>query len=142
MEIKKVQLSYKDGKSKKLSIGSTCVIIEDNKVLLVRGKGGNHYKFPGGHIDDTENFKTSAIREAKEEIGIDVEVSGDPYFFLFEFNEDTDIILIHYRAKIINGKPQTTDEIEEVEWFDIDELPENTFDNVRPVLNHFLDSDL
>lgn len=136
MEIKKRSIVYKDGKSKLLSMGSTCVIFEGNKVLLVRGKGGTKFKFPGGHIDDEETIRQSAVREAKEELGVSVEVYGEPFFYLFKLDESTDIILINYLAKIVSGVPSTNSEIEEIDWFDTDNLPE-TFDNVGPVITYF-----
>lgn len=136
MEIKKKDILYKDGTKKLLSIGSTCVIFKADKILLVRGRGGNKFKFPGGHIDDEETIRDSAIREAKEEIGVDVQILGEPFFYLFEFDENTDIILANYKAEIVNGEPEPTTEIEEIGWFEIDNLPE-VFDNVRPVIELF-----
>lgn len=137
MEIKKVELLQKSSASKLLSIGSGCIIIDNGKVLLVRGKGGTSFKFPGGHITDEENFKQSAQRECSEEIGCEVRAMGDPIFYLFKLNEELDIILIHYLGEIIKGEPTPTTEIEEVKWFDINSLPENIFDNVIPVLKTF-----
>lgn len=137
MEIKKKDLIYKDGTQKILSIGASAVIINDGKVLLVRGKGGDKFKFPGGHVDDEETIRQSAQREAFEEAGIEIEVIGEPFFYLFELDSTTDIILINYLANIKTGNPEPNTEIEEVKWFDLNKLPENMFDNVAPVLNHF-----
>lgn len=136
MEIKKVPL-LGNSINKKLSIGSGGVIIQEKKVLLVRGKGGTHFKFPGGHIEDNENFKESAKREAMEEIGCEIKIIGDPIFYLFKAGEELDIILIHYLAEVISGDPKPSTEIEEVKWFDLDNLPENCFDNVKVVLEEF-----
>ncbi len=138
MEIKKVKLFDKSGNSKLLSIGSGCVIVKDNKVLLVRGKGGDKFKFPGGHITDDENFKQTAIREVQEETSLNVKIYGDPYFYLFKLDEETDILLIHYLAEIISGEPKATTEIEEIKWFDMDKI-ESTFDNVPLTLEFFKD---
>lgn len=137
MEIKKVELLNKEGLEKFLSIGSGCVIINENRVLLVRGIGGDQFKFPGGHIDDSENFKQSAQRECQEEIGCKVETIGDPAFFLFKADADLSIVLVHYKAKITEGDPKPTTEIEEVQWFDISKLPINIFENVKPVIDFF-----
>lgn len=134
MEIKKINVAMKDN-SKKLSIASGPVIINNDKVLLVRGKEGTHFKFPGGYIIDNENFKETAIREAKEEINCEIEVSGDPVFYFLNNPADSlDIFLIHYKAKIIFGEPSPSTEIEEVKWFDINNLPENVMENVIPVV--------
>ena len=138
MEIKKRSIVYKGGKNKLLSIGASCVIFKGNKVLLVRGTGGTKFKFPGGHVDDEESIRQGAIREAKEELGVKVEVYGEPFFYLFKLDKSNDIILINYLAKIVTGTPKTNSEIEEIAWFDIDNLPE-TFDNIVPVIAFFKD---
>lgn len=136
MEIKKVPLL---GSEKLISIGSGCVIIKDGKVLLVRGKGGTSFKFPGGHIDDNENFKESAKREVLEEINCEVKILADPIFYLLQV-DNLDIILIHYLAEIVKGTPEPTTEIEEVKWIDIDNLDVEVFDNVKIVLQRIKES--
>jgi 8-oxo-dGTP diphosphatase len=50
------------------------VLIEDGRVaLLERHRAGRHYfSFPGGGVDKGETIEQAAIREAKEELGLDV----------------------------------------------------------------------
>ena len=136
MEIKKQSITYKNGTQKLLSIGAGCVIFKNGKVLLVRGKGGTKFKFPGGHVDDEETIHQSAIREAEEEVDVKVEILGQPYLYLFQFSESTDVILFSYLSKIISGTPKAHTEIEEIGWFERDNLPD-VFDNVAPTLDFF-----
>ena len=51
-----------------------CIIIENNKVLLVYEKNGNFWGFPKGHMEKGENEIETALREVKEEVGLDVEI--------------------------------------------------------------------
>jgi 8-oxo-dGTP pyrophosphatase MutT (NUDIX family) len=55
---------------------SGIILIEDNKLALIeRRRADRHYfSFPGGGIDKGENPQEAAIREAKEELGILVEI--------------------------------------------------------------------
>jgi 8-oxo-dGTP pyrophosphatase MutT (NUDIX family) len=50
------------------------ILIEENKLALIeRHRQGRHYfSFPGGGIDADETPEQAAIREAKEELGIEV----------------------------------------------------------------------
>jgi 8-oxo-dGTP diphosphatase len=50
------------------------IIIQDNQIaLLERHKQGEHYfVFPGGGIDPGETLEQAAVREAREETGLDV----------------------------------------------------------------------
>jgi 8-oxo-dGTP pyrophosphatase MutT (NUDIX family) len=50
------------------------VLIQDNKVALIeRHRAGLHYfVFPGGGVDEGESPEQAAVREALEELGIEV----------------------------------------------------------------------
>jgi 8-oxo-dGTP pyrophosphatase MutT (NUDIX family) len=57
-----------------------CLITYKDEVLLQKRsplskKFPNYYIGPGGHVDSTEDFLTAAIRETKEETGVDVKES-------------------------------------------------------------------
>lgn len=71
------------------------VIIENEKVCLIkRVKAGSvYYVFPGGGIEEGESSEEAAIREAFEELGVEVklndciatvEFKGTEYYFLAE----------------------------------------------------------
>ena len=44
------------------------------KILLVRNHNGRNYSFPKGHVESGESEKQAAIREVKEETGLDIEI--------------------------------------------------------------------
>jgi mutator protein MutT len=50
------------------------ILIEDNKVALIERhrEGLEYFVFPGGGVDEGETPEQGAIREAREELGIDV----------------------------------------------------------------------
>jgi 8-oxo-dGTP diphosphatase len=52
------------------------VLIQDNNVALIeRHRAGlNYYVFPGGGVDDGESPEEAAIREAMEELGVEVAI--------------------------------------------------------------------
>lgn len=62
---------------KKVSV--VCVIEKDGKYLFLKrsntGKGDGFYMLPGGHVDAGESVLHAAVRELKEELGIDVKES-------------------------------------------------------------------
>ena len=49
-----------------------CFIVVDEKVLVLYRMGREYFMFPGGKVDPGENFEEAAVREAREEIGVDV----------------------------------------------------------------------
>ncbi len=57
-------------------VGSAGVIVEGNKILLVKfeNENGSHYQIPGGGHQEGETLRQTATREIKEETDADVEV--------------------------------------------------------------------
>lgn len=45
---------------------------QNTKILLVKNNNGRYWSFPKGHIEDGESEQETAIREIKEETGLDV----------------------------------------------------------------------
>ena len=56
---------------KEKSCGTIC--FDGDKVLMVKHNAG-HCAFPKGHVEEGETEFETAIRETKEETGIDVEI--------------------------------------------------------------------
>jgi ADP-ribose pyrophosphatase YjhB (NUDIX family) len=55
---------------------ATTFCVNNNKVLLVKHKKLNMWLPPGGHIDENELPCEAAVREFKEETGLDIELVG------------------------------------------------------------------
>lgn len=47
---------------------------QNTKILLVKNNNGRYWSFPKGHIEDGENEQQTAIREIKEETGLEVTI--------------------------------------------------------------------
>ena len=98
----------------------------EQKVLLVKNKGTDtsYYTLPGGAVEKGETLKEAAIREVKEETGLDVQVGG--IFSVGEaFFEERGhhAIFFTFVGKIVGGEINISfpEEIEEVTWMDVTE---------------------
>ncbi|MDD5627016.1 MAG: NUDIX domain-containing protein [Patescibacteria group bacterium] len=125
----------------KIIVVSGPVIVEDGKVLLNQHGEDNFWKFCGGRVEDyNADLVENARREAKEEMGIDIEVINENPFITHLQKETAegkvDVILAHFLVKRI-GEVKPDVEIREWNWFSVDNLPENTAPNVKPALKHF-----
>jgi len=125
----------------KIMIASGPVIIEDNKVLLNQHGDTTFWKFCGGRVEDFDlDLIETAKREAKEEMGIEIEILDDMPFLLHTIKETpegkADVILVHYLAKRI-GKVKPGADIREWQWLDINNLPKNLAPNILPTLKYF-----
>ena len=98
-----------------------CIIIENNKVLLIQQKKGL-WGFPKGRVEKNETECETALREVKEETNLDVKIEDinkkykDTY--LTKRNKFKEVI--YFLAKRIGGeiKPQEK-EIKNIEWVDL-----------------------
>lgn len=100
------------------------LIIEDGKIMLLYRENEGHWEVPGGKVEEDESPTEAAIREAKEEIGVKVDLQKP--FYSGEFQHDDEIFLWHgYIAEVKEGKPESQeDKFEKLEWFDGSELDE------------------
>jgi 8-oxo-dGTP diphosphatase len=99
------------------------------KILMVLNtdNGIGRWTLPGGTVEANETLEIAAIREAKEETGLDIKVFG-----IVAVNEavlvnsEEHLIFITFRAEIIGGieEIQRPDEILEIRWVDIEQSDE------------------
>ena len=85
-----------------------CIFNEKGEVLLQRRGDTNTWGFPGGAIELGETPEMAAIREAKEETGLDVEVGKiigtyTDCDFVYRNGDQAQSIVIAYELKIIGG---------------------------------------
>ena len=59
-----------------MRIRSGAIVEIDGKIALIKRVRNNHeyYVFPGGGIEEGETPEEAAVREVKEELGIDIEI--------------------------------------------------------------------
>jgi 8-oxo-dGTP pyrophosphatase MutT (NUDIX family) len=125
----------------KIIIASGPVIVENNEVLLNQHGDTEFWKFCGGKIEEGDSLIEAAAREAKEEMGIDIEIIDPNPFFLYTKKETPegplDVILVHFLAKRI-GEIRPGEDIREWKWIPFEELAnENLAPNIIPTLKHF-----
>ena len=58
-----------------ISVGAGVVIVEDGTVLLVKREDLEVWALPGGGVDEGESLAETAVREAYEETGLEVEIT-------------------------------------------------------------------
>ena len=109
------------------SVGAICVIErEDGRVLVVRHSYRDRWGFPGGLLKRGEEVADGARREAWEEVGVEIELLGEPAVVVAPEPRRVDVV---YRARLAEGvdpataRP-TSPEIVEVRWVPRDDLPD------------------
>lgn len=98
---------------------------EKNVLLLKRSKKVDSYNdfwcFPGGKVEEDEDPSIAVIREAKEEIDLNIQPSNLRHLYTFNRHDGKDIAF--YSAKEWSGKISLNWESSEFRWFSKEKLP-------------------
>ena len=117
-----------------------CIIVENNKVLLVQESEG-HWGLPKGHVEENETEEETAKREVKEETNLDVKIDLSKKFELnYIIDDEIDKTVYFFPAKVIGGEIKRQEsEINEIKWVSIDEATSViSYDNAKEMLGNAL----
>ena len=106
------------------TVGALCVIEHDGHIVLIRQRYRNRWGLPGGLLMRNEQPADAARREVREEIGLDVDLVGDPTVVVEPDVRRVDVV---YRARPSGeetGLTCASPEIVAAEWHSIASLPE------------------
>jgi 8-oxo-dGTP diphosphatase len=122
----------------KVAVG-TIIRTSDDRVVLVRRAiepGYGLWVFPGGYVDRGEQLIAAAIREAREECGLEVNI--ERLFNIYSYGGAAPIIIV-YTATIAGGELCTDDECLEAGLFRTDEIPWDAlaFRSTREALDEY-----
>ena len=73
---------------------------------------------PGGFVEVGEHPRDALAREAKEELGVEVEVEERPMLLaVHTYGADGEYVLaIGFRVRIVSGEPSPADDVAEIRW--------------------------
>lgn len=119
----------------KMHAASGAMIVHEGKLLLLRRSiepWRGAWCAPGGFCDEGEDAAAAAVREAREEAGLAIEVTGyvgqwvDEYAAGSDEGDDPTYCCVSYfHARVVGDPHPQADGVEmaEVGWFDPDDLP-------------------
>jgi ADP-ribose pyrophosphatase YjhB (NUDIX family) len=123
----------------KVAVG-TIITDDQGRIVLVKRAiepGYGKWVFPGGYVDRGEQVQVAAVREAKEEAGLDVRL--DHLINIYSYPGRAPVIIV-YAASIVGGELCCDDEGLEARWFRPEEIPwaelafTSTYDGLREYL--------
>jgi 8-oxo-dGTP diphosphatase len=122
----------------------TCVLVElDGRILFVLRKfepGKGKWCLPAGFVEVGEQPDASAVREAKEETGLDVEITGVYDTWATDEDPRTPVISIAFTARITGGELAAGDDAEEARFFDMENLPDQiAFEDHERIVRRYIE---
>lgn len=109
-------------------VAARVLIVQDNKVLLVRESDDDWWALPGGGVDHGELIESTLTREIEEELGVPAnEVSSDfqiVYYNIGNIVNGVPRMNLFFKAAIQEDQLQKTDHVSEWRWFTKDEFME------------------
>lgn len=121
--------------------------IKDGMVLLAIRANEPHkgsFDIIGGFMEANELPEVAALREAREETGLEMKIISLLGFYNDEYGAGGDRTLnIHYIAEVIGGKERAMDDVAELRWVEIDKAPlndgfKNTQDGLRDLQKWYM----
>ncbi len=120
------------------------VIIFMGKIVLIRRKNPpfqDHFALPGGFVDVGETVEAAAVREAKEETGLDVEIIRLIGVYSDPARDPRGHTVSVCFLGVGSGKLKAGSDALYTELFGINEIPELAFDHNKIIENARRDID-
>jgi 8-oxo-dGTP diphosphatase len=111
-----------------LKLGSAVLIEKDGNLLLLQRsyqpwKGS--WNLPAGYVEVDETPAQAAVREVREETGLEVEISRLLNTYFFDDDPRGNGLLVLYRGIVVGGQLNGSGESTAHAYFSADSLPED-----------------
>ena len=115
----------------KIPVGIFIMLRRDDKVLLQLRQNcsfAGFWGFVGGHLDGKEQIVSAAIREVKEEVGVDIRPEDLILRTICHSNKGAEYLQFYFECRKWSGEIENKEphKCERLEWHEWDNVPENT----------------
>ena len=105
------------------------LIIRDGKILFQRRTDNGQWGLIGGLVEMNETYEEAALREIREETGLEVKLTSFLGIFhnhdmVWSNGDAAHVISAMFTAEIVSGEPRIDEESFELRFFGTDELPD------------------
>ncbi|VXB01294.1 DNA mismatch repair protein MutT [Bacillus sp. 349Y] len=127
--------------------GSVVIILNQHKEILLQQRTEDDWGLPGGLLELGESFEAAAIREVKEETGLEIGQlqllgihSGEDYYFKLANRDELYSVTAVYEAGDVRGKMEKNEsESIDLRYFSLLNLPIGLTDEYLSYVTPYLD---
>ncbi|MFW5889631.1 MAG: NUDIX hydrolase [Bacillota bacterium] len=132
-----------------IMVGACVIIIDDkDRILLQLRADNNCWGFAGGSMEAGETLEEVATRELKEETGLvanEIELfqifSGNDLYYKYPNGDEVYNVVVAFICKNYSGNLKLeSNEVKELKFFEVNNLPSNISQPEIPVINAFMES--
>jgi 8-oxo-dGTP diphosphatase len=122
------------------------IMEKDEQILLMRrcntGYEDGKYMVPGGHVEANEPPTGATVREAKEEVGVEIDPKDlQLVHMIYRAAHDLsgERVDLFFKTSTWQGEPtiMEPEKCDDLQWFPLKELPQNIPAYVRTALNNY-----
>lgn len=133
-----------------IGLGATTLVFNNkNELLLNLRSDTNTWGIPGGSMELYETIEETAIRELKEETGIDADelelvtvLSGKEYYFEYPNGDKMCTVIVLFKVLNYTGNIKVSDdESKELKFFSLDNLP-NMESRAKAIIDKITDGSI
>ena len=119
------------------------LIIREGKILCQRRTDNGKWGLIGGLVEMNETYAEAAIREAREETGLEIRLDAFLGIFhnhnmVWSNGDAAHVLTAMFTASILSGEPRIDEESYELRFFDVQEMPELFAEDQRAALAAYL----
>ena len=107
-------------------VAARVLIIQDDKILLVKEASDHWWAFPGGGVDHGETIESTVMREVGEELGVSAdEVLSDFQIVYYNIGSVVNAVPrmnLFFKVSMPEKSLKKTDHVSEWKWFTKDEF--------------------
>jgi 8-oxo-dGTP pyrophosphatase MutT (NUDIX family) len=124
------------------------LFLRGDQILIARrqntGYRDGEYSVPAGHLDGGETVIAAGIREAREEVGLELSPSDLEFAGVMHRLEDDERVDFFVRVRAWNGEPVNSEpeKCDDLRWVNIASLPHNMVPYVRRAIANHLNNRL
>lgn len=123
----------------KKTIGVRMLLLDEDKVLLVKHTYQTGWYTIGGGVESGETPQQAMTRELKEEVGATLTTPLRLFSVYHSRNEQRDDYIVFYTGHgSLVQTPTVSDEIAEQQWFPLDALPDDVSPATRRRILEYL----
>lgn len=123
-------------------VGVAAVVFDENGRILLGRRNGSYrglWCVPCGYVEYDEDVKDAAVREFKEETNLDIEITGIVAVESNFHNPASHTVGIWFKAEVKGGELRAQADLDQVGFFDLDDLPPLAFPTDEKVIRQLKD---